>query len=260
MTRRTPRSLVWFTAAALAALHLPVLVLAVFSFNRSRYPVAWTGFTLDWYAELLRRPDVLAALRTSLLVGLVSTALSTVLGTLFALGLARGRPRARTALEALVLLPIVTPEIVAGIALLALFASAGLALGVTTIAIAHTAFSIAFVVVVVRARLEGMDRTLEEAALTLGASAWRAFYRVTLPLLWPGILAGALLAFTMSLDDFMITFFVAGPGSSTLPLVVYSMARRGVDPSINAISTLLVFASTLLIAAFDRLAARRAGA
>lgn len=258
--RRIPRGVIWYTAVCYAALHLPVLVLAVFSLNRSRYSVEWTGFTLGWYAELLRRPDVLAALRTSLIVAFASTAIATVLGTLFALAMARGRPRGRTALEGLVLLPIVTPEIVVGIALLTLFASVGMALGIATITIAHTAFSISFVVVVVRARLEGMDRALEEAALTLGADELAAFRRVTLPLLWPGILAGALLAFTMSLDDFIITFFVAGPGSSTLPLVVYAMARRTVEPTINALSTLLVAASTILIWLFDRLSRSREAA
>jgi len=253
VTRRLPRALVGYAAVAFALLHLPVIVLAVFSFNRSRYSVAWTGFTLDWYAQLLQSPDVLAALRTSLLVAGISTVIATALGTLYALALTRGRPRGRVAFEALVLLPIVTPEIVVGIASLALFAAAGLALGVATITIAHIAFSVSFVVVVVRARLDGMDRALEEAAMTLGATRAAAFRRVTLPLLWPGIVAGALLAFTMSIDDFVITFFVAGPGSSTLPLLVYSMARRTVDPTVNAISTCIVAVTTVLIFGLDRL-------
>jgi spermidine/putrescine transport system permease protein len=239
-------------------MHVPVIVLAVFSFNDSRYGVAWTGFTTHWYAELLRRPDILASLRVSLVVGLIATVVSTVLGTLLALGMERARRRGAALREALVTLPIVTPEIVAGIGSLALFASIGMALGISTIVIAHIAFSIPFVAVVVRARLAGMDRTLEEAALTLGADEVSAFRRVVLPQLWPGIVAAALLAFTVSIDDFVITFFVAGPGSSTLPLVIYGMARRTVDPSINAVSTLLVAASTLLILAYHRLAPRAA--
>ena len=255
--RRAPRGVVAVTALGFALMHLPVLVLAAFSFNRSRYGAAWAGFTLEWYRRLAERSDVIASLNISLVVGTVSTVVATILGTLLALGMTR-RARPGAWLESLVLLPIVTPEIVVGIGMLALFAALGIALGVTTIIIAHVAFSIPFVVVVVRARLAGMDRTLEEAALTLGANPRSTFLRVTLPLLWPGIVAAALLAFTMSIDDFVITFFVAGPGSSTLPLVIYAMARRAVEPSINAVSTLLVAASTLLILGFDRLSPRRA--
>ena len=253
MTRRLPRSLVAFTALCFVLLHLPVLVLAVFSLNRSRFSVQWTGFTLEWYRRLLERQDILAALRVSLTVGAVSTLVSTVLGTMIALALARHRFRGRTLLEGLLYLPIVTPEIVVGISLLLLFATLHMALGIATIVVAHVAFSVSFVTVVVRARLEGMDRTLEEAALTLGADEVATFRRVTLPLLWPGILAGALLAFTMSIDDFVITFFVSGPGSTTLPVLIYSMARRTIEPTINAVSTVLVVVTTVLIFFFDRL-------
>jgi len=251
--RRVPRSLVAFTALCFVLLHLPVLVLAVFSLNRSRFSVQWTGFTLEWYRRLLERPDILAALRVSLTVGAVSTLVSTVLGTMIALALARHRFRGRTLLEGLLYLPIVTPEIVVGISLLLLFATLHMALGIPTIVVAHVAFSISFVAVVVRARLEGMDRALEEAALTLGADEVATFRLVTLPLLWPGILAGALLAFTMSIDDFVITFFVSGPGSTTLPVLIYSMARRTIEPTINAVSTVLVVVTTVLIFFFDRL-------
>jgi spermidine/putrescine transport system permease protein len=253
VTRRLPRSLVAFTALCFVLLHLPVLVLAVFSLNQSRFSVRWTGFTLEWYRRLLERPDILAALRVSLTVGAVSTLVSTVLGTMIALALARHRFRGHTLLEGLLYLPIVTPEIVVGISLLLLFATLHLALGIPTIVVAHVAFSVSFVTVVVRARLEGMDRALEEAALTLGADEVATFRRVTLPLLWPGILAGALLAFTMSIDDFVITFFVSGPGSTTLPVLIYSMARRTIEPTINAVSTVLVAVTTVLIYFFDRL-------
>ena len=251
--RRLPRSLVAFTALCFVLLHLPVLVLAVFSLNRSRFSVQWTGFTLEWYRRLLERQDILAALRVSLTVGAVSTLVSTVLGTMIALALARHRFRGRTLLEGLLYLPIVTPEIVVGISLLLLFATLHMALGIATIVVAHVAFSVSFVTVVVRARLEGMDRTLEEAALTLGADEVATFRLVTLPLLSPGILAGALLAFTMSIDDFVITFFVSGPGSTTLPVLIYSMARRTIEPTINAVSTVLVVVTTVLIFFFDRL-------
>lgn len=253
MTRPAPRGLVALTIAVLALLHAPVLVLAVYSFNRARYGGRWAGFTLDWYRRLLERSDVLAALRVSLTVAVIATVVATGAGTMLALALARHRVPRRTILEGLLMGPVVTPEIVMGIALLLLFRLAALRLGIATISLAHIGFCVPFVTLVVRARLAGMDRALEEAALTLGADEWAAFRRVTLPLLLPGIVAGALLAFTMSIDDFVITFFVSGPGSTTLPVLVYSMARRTVEPTINAASTLLIAVATLLVVGFDRL-------
>ena len=238
-------------------LHLPVLVLVVFSFNSSKYSVRWTGFTLDWYRRLAEREDLWRGLRASLLVGGASTLLAGVFGTLLAVGLARPRRRGGRALEGLLYLPIVTPEIVAGISLLVLFVALGIPLGLGTITIAHVAFNIAFVAVVVRARLAGLDGSLEEAAMTLGADELTAFRTVTVPLLWPGILAGALLAFTMSFDDYVITSLVAGTGSSTLPIVVYSMVRRNVEPSVNAISTLILILTSLLIWLANRLLRER---
>lgn len=249
---RFPRWLGVVVGLVYLFLHLPLLVLVVFSFNASRFSVEWTGFTLEWYRQLLERPDILAGLRTSLVVGVVSTAVSTVLGTLLALALARGRFRGRRALESLLYVPLVTPEIVAGISLLVLFAGLKIALGLTTIVIAHVAFSVSFVTVVVLARLAGMDRSLEEAAMMLGADEWTTFFRVTLPQLAPGVLSGALLAFTLSFDDYVITSFVAGSGTSTLPVVVYGMVRRNIDPTINAISTLVLVFTTLLIWLADR--------
>jgi ABC-type spermidine/putrescine transport system permease subunit II len=228
-------------------LHLPVLVLVVFSFNASKYSVSWSGFTLDWYRRLAERTDLLRGLRASLIVGLVSTLIATIFGTLLALALGRRRFRGRRALEGLLYLPIVTPEIVAGISLLVLFVAAGIPLGFGTISIAHIAFNIGFVAVVVRARLEGMDQSLEEAALVLGADELTAFRTVTVPLLRPGILAGALLAFTMSFDDYVITSLVSGTGSSTLPIVVYSMVRRNIEPTVNAISTLILLVTSATI-------------
>lgn len=234
-------------------LHLPVLILVVFSFNASRYSVSWTGFTLDWYRRLGERGDLLLGLERSLLVGTVSTVFATLFGTLLAVALARRKFRGRRALEGLLYLPIVTPEIVAGISLLVLFVAAGVPLGIATISIAHIAFNIGFVAVIVRARLDGMDQSLEEAALVLGADELTAFRTVTVPLLWPGILAGALLAFILSFDDYVITSLVAGTGSSTLPIVVYSMVRRNIEPSVNAISTLILLVTSLLIWLADRL-------
>jgi spermidine/putrescine transport system permease protein len=253
MSGPVPRWLGALVAAVYLFLHLPLLVLVAFSFNASRFSVEWTGFTLDWYRALIGRPDILAGLRVSLIVGLISTLIATVLGTALALGLARHRFRGRIALQSLLYVPLVTPEIVVGISLLILFAGLGVGLGITTIVIAHVAFSISFVTVVVLARLAGMDRQLEEAAMSLGADEWTTFRRVTLPLLLPGIAAGGLLAFTLSFDDYVITSFVAGPGTSTLPVVVYGMVRRNIDPTVNAISTIVLVFTSLLIYAADRL-------
>jgi len=247
VTARLPRWLVAFTAVVLLLMHLPVLVLVVFSFNASKFAVDWTGFTLHWYARLLQREDIVHALGNSLIVGSVATLLAVALGTLIALALARHRFRGRTLYEGLMYVPIVTPEIVTGISLLVLFVFLRVPLGLVTIIVAHVAFNIPFVVVVVTARLAGMDGNLEEAAMTLGADEFTAFRRVTIPLLWPGIVSAALLSFIMSFDDYVITSFVAGSGSSTLPLVIYSMVRRNIEPSINAISTLIVIATCVLL-------------
>jgi len=254
---RMPRGLAWYAAVVLAALHLPVLVLALFSFNASRFAGRWTGFTTAWYSALWVREDLWAGLRLSLLVGVCSTVIAVVLGTLAALALGRARFRGRQTTEALLYLPLVTPEIVVGIATLLLFAAIGLELGVLTIVLAHAAFSLPFVITVVGARLAGMDRTLEEAALSLGADELTTFRRVTLPLLAPGIVAGALLAFTLSFDDVVITVFTSGIGTGTLPLVVYAMVRRTVEPTVNAISTLIVLVTTVLIVLADRASRER---
>jgi spermidine/putrescine transport system permease protein len=250
---RIPRWLLGVAGAVYLFLHLPILVLMVFSFNDSKFSVNWRGFTLQWYHRLLQRPDIIGGLKVSLIVGTLATLISAVLGTMVALALARHRFRGRRVLEGLLYVPIVTPEIVVGISLLLLFASVKLPLGITTITIAHVAFCISFVVIVVLARLEGMDENLEEAAMNLGADEITTFWRVTVPQLWPGILAGALLAFTISFDDFVITSFVSGSGSSTLPIVVYGMVRKNIEPSINAISTIILVVTALLIYGADRL-------
>jgi spermidine/putrescine transport system permease protein len=251
---RLPRWILVVVAGVYAFLHLPILVLVAFSFNESKFSATWIGFTLDWYSRLVERADILRGLRASLIVAGASTANSAVLGTLVALAVARHRFRGRAAFEGFLYVPMVTPEVVVGISLLILFALMKMPLGLTTIVIAHVAFSLSFVVIVVLARLEGMDRSLEEAAMTLGADEITTFWKVTVPQLWPGILAGALLAFTLSFDDFVITSFVSGPGSSTLPIVVYGMVRRNIEPSINAISTIILLVTTALIYLADRFA------
>jgi spermidine/putrescine transport system permease protein len=249
--------LTWFTAAGYIFLYLPICVLIVFSFNTSRFSVVWEAFTIDWYIKLLRDPLILDALKNSIIVAVVATILATIIGTLTAYGLFRYRFRGKTAFDGVLFLPIVTPEIVVGISLVIFFVLINVNLGLTTIIIAHVAFDIPFVMLVVRARLQGMDRSLEEAAMDLGADEWTTFFKVTIPQLLPGIIASALLAFTLSFDDFVITFFVAGVGSTTLPLKIYSMVRLGVSPKINALSTLIVIFSIILITISDRLQRKR---
>lgn len=239
-------------------LYLPILVLIVFSFNNTRSVAVWSGFSLEWYEKLLGNDSLLRAARNSLGIGLISTVVATAIGTLTALGMVRYRFRLRTAFDTVLYLPIVIPEIVMGISLLLFFNLAvfpalsyvfGIraSLGLPTITIGHIAFNIPFVYIVVRTRLAGFDRTLEEAAQDLGADVWRTFWRVTFPLILPGILGGALLAFTLSLDDFLVTTFTAGTASPTLPLYVYSLVRRGVTPEINALSTVLLLMSIGLV-------------
>ena len=251
-SNRLPAWLISIVASVYVFLHLPLLVLVVFSFNDSKFSVAWSGFTLHWYQRLLDRPDILSGLESSMIVGITSTIVATFLGTLMAMALARHQFRGRQVVEALLYIPIVTPEIVVGISLLILFVLAHVPLGLGTIIVAHVAFNISFVAVVVHARLQGMESNLEEAAMILGADELTAFWRVTVPQMWPGIISGAMLAFTMSFDDYVITSFVAGTGSSTLPIVVYTMVRKNIEPSINAISTIILLATTLLIFIADR--------
>jgi spermidine/putrescine transport system permease protein len=253
----------WLSAhAALVYLFLytPIAVLALYSFNRSRQTAAWTGFTLDWYRQLLANESILRAVRTSLLVASLTTLVTTVAGTMVALALARHRFRGERATRAALYLPVIVPEVVLGAALVTFFGVGRLRLGLGTVVIAHVVFCLSFVAIVVRARLAGFDRTLEEAAADLGAGRWETFRRVTLPLLLPGIAAAALLSFTVSLDDYVITSFVAGVGSTTLPLQIYSMLKVGVTPEVNAVSTLLLLVTVLLIAVAQRLQRRQPGA
>ena len=242
----------WFTALCYLFLYLPICVLVAFSFNTSRFSVEWQQFTLKWYVKLIQDPLVLDALYNSIIVAVAAMILSTVIGTLTAYGLYRYRFTGKTVFDGILFLPIVTPEIVVGISLVVFFVAIKVNLGLVTIIIAHTAFDIPFVMLIVRARLQGMDRVLEEAAMDLGADEWTTFFKVTIPQLKPGIIAAALLAFTLSFDDFVITFFVAGVGSTTLPLKIYSMVRLGVSPKINALSALIVLFSIILITVADR--------
>ena len=228
-------------------LYAPILILIIFSFNDSRYVTEWAGFSLRWYARLFQDRAMGMALRNSLIVSISSTLISTIIGTMIAVALERYRFRGKLSLDAMLFLPIIIPDIAMAIMLLAFFALVGFRLGLVTIIISHVAFNISFVAVVVRARMADLDPTLEEAANDLYANEWQAFWRVTFPLLVPGILGGALTAFTLSLDDYVITFFTSGPASTTLPLRIYAMVKVGVTPEVNAISSMLLLASLTLV-------------
>ncbi|MGQ0812383.1 MAG: ABC transporter permease [Nitrospiraceae bacterium] len=228
-------------------LYLPIAVLIVFSFNASRLAATWQGFTVTWYEALAKDSALLDAMSNSLIVAVVSTILATALGVAAALGLDRMRSRLRQVLEGALLLPLVIPEVMMGVALMLAFVMVKWPLGLSTVIVGHTAFNLPVVTVIVQARLRKLDPWLEEAAYDLGATPWQAFQRVTFPMLMPAIIGAALMAFTISLDDFIVTFFTAGPGSTTLPLKVYSMIKSGVSPEINALSTILVLISMALI-------------
>ncbi|RME84363.1 MAG: ABC transporter permease [Caldilineae bacterium] len=241
-------------------LYLPIIIVVIFSFNDSRSTAKWAGFTIDWYREMLADRQIILSLWNSLFVAIVSTAISTVMGTLAAMGLERYSFRGKLAVDSILYLPIIIPDIAMAIMLLIFFNVSGIGfepwrvqflgnrLAVPySVIIGHVAFNISFVAVVVRARLANMDRTLEEAAQDLYANTWQTFRRVTLPMLMPGILGGALLAFTLSLDDFVITFFTSGAGFNTLPVRVFGMIKKGVTPKINAVSTLMLLFSLALI-------------
>jgi spermidine/putrescine transport system permease protein len=245
-------------AVVFGFLYLPVLILIIFSFNDTRSVAVFTGFSTQWYTRLAGNTELLNAARNSLLVGLVTTVVATVIGTLTAIAMERYRFKLRTAFDANLYLPIVIPEIVMGISLLLFFNQAlfpflqnvfGIraTTGLHTITVSHIAFDIPFVYVIVRARLADFDRTLEEAAADLGADEWKTFQRITLPLLMPGIIGGALLAFTLSLDDYLITVFTKGIQEQTMPLYIYSLVRRGVTPEINALSSILLAGSIGLV-------------
>lgn len=241
----------WLTATALYLfLYIPIAVVIVYSFNAAKHGGPWAGFTTEWYGKLFSNADKLAAARNTLILALVSTALSTFLGTLLGYGLSRFRFPGKKLFSWLMYIPVVIPDIVMAIALLLFYSFVrdrlGLfELGLTTMCIAHITFQIPFVAIVVRSRLAGLDPAIEEAAHDLGATAWQKFWHVTLPLMLPGVAAGAALAFTLSIDDFVVSFFTTGPGATTLPILIYASVKRGITPDINALSTLIVLVSIL---------------
>jgi len=238
----TPAAMIFF-----AYLYVPIAILFVLSFNRNSTVTVWTGFTLDWYDVVLSNQDILQAAQNSLVIAASSAISATVVATAAAVGMSRARFLGKDLVNGIVALPLIVPEIVTAVATLLFFATVGIQLGLMTVILAHTVFCIPFAYLPIQARLADMDPALSEAAADLYATPWEAFRQVTLPLLWPGILSGMVLAFIISLDDFVITFFVAGAGATTLPVYIYGMVRIGITPEVNAISTLMILVSVFFV-------------
>ena len=239
----------WYTVIAFFYMYLPIAVLTIFSFNKSPSPSQWTGFTWEWYSKFLQNPILRTSLQNSLSVSLVAVSVSAVLGTLTAVGLARYYFPGKSLYRGVTYLPLIVPDIAIAVATLVFFAAIKLPLSLGTIMIAHIVFCLAYVTVVVSSRLASIDPQLEEAALDLGATPLQAFLRVLLPQLLPGIVSGCLLAFILSMDDFVIAYFTAGVGSTTLPIAIFSSLRNGgVTPELNALSVLLIIASASIAA------------
>ena len=234
-------------------LYGPIAVLVALSFNKSGLPTAWTGFSVEWYGKMLGNAAIRAAVVNTLIVAVCSTLIASTIGTLLALGLERLRPSAVR--DAAVYVPMIIPDIVLAIALLSFFTAMKLTLGLHSIIVSHAVFNIAFVCTVVRTRLKNFDASIIEASIDLGASEVRTFFRITLPVIFPGVLSGALLAFTLSVDEFIIAYFTAGagPASTTFPMQIYSMIRFGVTPEINAVATIVIGVSFFLVLLSQRL-------
>jgi spermidine/putrescine transport system permease protein len=236
-----------YTFMVYAYIYLPILILVIFSFNTQKLNIHWEGFTLAWYDKLFHDNQVMLATRNTLIVAVVSTLVATIIGTMAAMALQRYRFRGHSLSETVLYVPVVIPEVVMGISLLVFFSIIKFKLGLATITLSHIAFNVPFVALVVRARLHGFDKSIEEASMDLGANELITFWRVTLPTIMPGVLSGAMLAFTLSLDDYVITYFTAGPGSTTLPLRIFSMVRFAVTPEVNALSTIWILIVFILL-------------
>jgi spermidine/putrescine transport system permease protein len=241
----------WFlrgwTALVFVFLYVPIVVLVVFSFNSSRLNIVWESFTFDWYAKLFANGPLIKAAKNSLIIATASTILSVIIGTVGAWLLHRYRYKFSHFIQALVAIPMVMPEILMGISLLIFFVTIGLKLGFASVIIGHVTFCFPFVLVAVQARLQGLDPSLEEAALDLGATPLKAFWLVIVPCLKPAIIAGALMAFTLSMDELIVTVFVKSAASSTLPVKVFDMARVGLNPMLNALSAIFIVATVAFV-------------
>lgn len=240
-----------FASLMFLFLYLPILVVIVFSFNTSKVNVKFEGFTLDWYGKMLDNAPLMDALGNTLIVAAASTMLSVFIGTLAAVGMFRFSFRGKSVLDALLYIPIIIPEIVMGISLLAFFSTVNLQGGMLTLIIAHVTFSMPFVVITVRSRVAGYDQSVEEAAMDLGATRFRTFLRVTLPIIAPGVMSGAMLALTMSLDDVVVSFFTNG-NTKTLPIYIFGKVRTGVSPDINALSTVIIVVTLAIMLIANR--------
>ena len=260
--REMPAFWLWFVSLLVYAfLYVPLVIVVIFSFNDSKLNAEWVGFTTEWYAKLFADEDMLQAAFNSVSIACLAAAIATVLGTMAGLSMHRFKPKL---LPFLVFTPVAMPEILLGVSLLIFFLNTispalgalgiDFGLGLATVVIAHITFCIGFVAIIVRARLAGMDESIFEAARDLGATPWQTFRLVTLPLILPGVVAGALMAFTLSIDDFVITFFTSGVGTKTLPLQIYTMIKVAVTPEVNAVSTLLMALTLTMIVATSRLA------
>ena len=245
--RRLPKSIVCAGLMSLVFLYVPVMILIGLSFNASPMGVAWQGFSLQWYEKLLTDPSIMDATINSLMIAVLSTIFSLLLGLGAALGLENRKGRISLWLNPLLLLPLVIPEILMGVALLLVFVLLQIPLGFGSIIIGHMVFNVPLTVVILRARLRKFDPAWEDAARDLGANSWNVLTRITLPMLRPAIVGAALLSFTVSLDDFVVTFFVAGPGATTLPLKVFSMIKTGITPEVNALSAIMVVVSMVFV-------------
>ncbi|MCI5078451.1 ABC transporter permease [Oricola sp.] len=235
----------WFNITSVvfgfAFLYLPIVLLVIYSFNESRLVTVWAGFSTKWYGELFRNESILDAAWVTVRVAFISASVATVLGTLAAVSLVRfTRFRGRTLFTGMVYAPLVMPEVITGLSLLLLFVAIDFARGFWTVTLAHITFSLCFVAVVVQSRLVSFDKSLEEAAQDLGCPPFQAFMKVTLPVIFPAVISGWMLAFTLSLDDLVIASFTSGPGATTLPMKIYSQVRLGVTPEINAVCTILI--------------------
>lgn len=236
-----------YLAVIMIIMYLPLVFLVLYSFNESKLTASWTGFSLKWYEELFRDRDLMEALKNSLILGGLSCLVSAVIGTLGAVGMARADFKGKGMVEYISTLPIMIPEIILGMVFLAFFSFLNLPFGMTTLVLAHTTFCIPYIFMMVKARLVGIDKSLEEAARDLGASPIRSFFDITIPLIAPAVASGSLLAFAMSFDDVVISVFVTGPRMSTLPIKIYTQMKTGVTPEINALCTIILAVITVIL-------------
>ena len=237
----------FYIGFVLLFLYLPIIILIVYSFNSSKMNILFENFTFNWYKNLFNNSELLEAFFNTMIIAIVSTVISTIIGTISAIGIDKYDFKLKKMVNILIYIPIVIPEIVLGISLLSMYTLMKLDLGLFTLILSHIAFSIPFVIVSVRSSLSEIIKTYEDAAYDLGASKFVTFFKITLPMILPGVISGATLAFTLSLDDVVISYFTAGPGSNTLPLKIYSMIKTGITPDVNALSTLMLFVTVIIL-------------